>query len=106
MDTGTPVIDYPQDGESYTNGVYYPDLPQERKEEESKDNAVIAASYPVMESVAQWFQEQVEATDSRRNIRAYAEASNLDLTDTARAFDIVHDLLEAKSHEFEVFRSK
>ncbi len=95
---------YPNDGADYANGVYYPGEPREQKEAQSREDAVIASSYPVMEKVAEWFAEQVDATDSRANIRAYAEVHKLDLDLTSRAFDIVHDLLEAKSHEFAEFR--
>jgi hypothetical protein len=64
---------YLRDGETYTNGVYYPDVPEAQVEEEVKQKGIIASSYPVMDSVADWFDQAI--TDAQ-------DLSNIDLTIT------------------------
>lgn len=91
-------------GETYQDAAYYPDAPLERKEEEASDAAIIAASYPIMSDVYDWFQEQIDATDSRRNIVGYANSHGYDITECSRAFDIVRELLEGKQAEFQQFK--
>lgn len=97
---------YLNDGETYQDAAYYADEPEERKEAERTAAAILTASYPVMGDVYQWFQEQIDATDSRRNIKAYADAHGYEVESTARAFDIVRELLEAKQAEFEQFKAE
>lgn len=99
-----PMDDYVAPSDSYTD--YNPGEPQERIEQESHDAAIMAASYPVMADVYQWFDEQIEATDSRRNIQAYATSHDLDLNLTSAAFDIVRELLEGKQAEFQQFQAE
>jgi hypothetical protein len=92
--------DYPQDGESYANGIYNPGEDQDRKEQESKEAAVIAASYPIMQDVAEWFDTQIKGCDSRKYITAYAQTHGKNPNDCADAFDIVRELLEIKRDSF------
>lgn len=95
---------YINNGETYQDATYYPEEPQERKESEASDAAIIAASYPIMADVYDWFNEQIAATDSRRNIQAYATSHGLELNLCSTAFDIVRELLEGKQQEFQQFR--
>lgn len=97
---------YLNDGETYQDAAYYADEPLERKEAEQTAAAILVASYPVMGDVHAWFDEQIEATDSRRNIKAYAESHGLELELCAKAFDIVRELLEAKQQDFSQFRKE
>ena len=93
-------------GETYQDAVYYPEAPQEQQEELAHEAAILAASYPIMGDVYEWFEEQIKACDSRRSINAYASQHGWNVEDTGRAFDIVRELLEAKSLDFEQFRKE
>jgi hypothetical protein len=64
---------YLRDGETYTNGTYYPDVPQEQVDEEVKQKGIIASSYPIMNDVADWFDSAI--ADSK-------DMTNIDLTVT------------------------
>lgn len=97
---------YLNNGETYQDAAYYPDQPEERTETEQHEAAILAASYPIMGDVYSWFKENIDACDSRRNIIAYATSHDYDIEDCARAFDIVRELLEAKSQDFEQFRKE
>lgn len=95
---------YINNGESYGDTTYYPTDPVERIEDEMKEASIVAASYPVMGDICEWFEEQIDATDSRRSINAWAEAHNKDTEQVALAFDIVRELLEEKSKEWQQFK--
>lgn len=64
---------YLRDGETYTNGVYYPELPQEQVEAEVKQKGILASSYPVMNDIADWFDTAIKDAQ---------DLSNIDLTIT------------------------
>lgn len=93
---------YPQDGSSYDT-TFYADIPQERKEEESKANAIINASYPIMAEVADWFLEEAQNAMDISNIdlqsKVPAEAQIL-------AFQLYQTKMIEKAREFEAFRSE
>lgn len=95
---------YLHNGETYQDAAYYADEPQERKEAEQAAASILAASYPVMGDVYKWFDEQIEACDSRRSIKAYADSHGYDTEQCALAFDIVRELLEAKQLDFQQFK--
>lgn len=100
---------YVNNGDTYVSTDYQPEPFQtvQQKEQLSHDQAIKAASYPIMADVADWFDTQIDGCDSRRTINAYAAAKGYQpnqLEDVARAFDIVRELLEAKSLEFTEFR--
>ena len=94
---------YQIDGETYTNGIYYPEVPTEQAEAEKAKQGKMASSYPVMDDVADWFKEQIELADSVQYVKSYADVEKVPIEDTLRAFDIVRLLLETKSHEFAEF---
>lgn len=91
------------DGDQYTNGVYYPPEDAVVKEAEQTQRAVQATSYPIMDDVADWFKEQIASCDSAQNIKAYAIANGLSLEESLNAFDIARTILEAKAAEFGEF---
>ena len=94
---------YVQDGETYTNGVYYPETPAEVTAEEQERKGKIASSYPVMDDVADWFKDQIKLTDSAQYIKSYAKAEGVTLDEAHRGFDIARILLETKAQEFAEF---
>jgi hypothetical protein len=67
----------PNDGDIYVNpgitdvlgGAYYPGEPEERKAAEKDQAAPVAASYPIMEDVAEWFKQQIASCDDMHNIQ-------------------------------------
>jgi hypothetical protein len=93
------------DGDQYTNGVYYPPEDAAVKEAEIKQKAAQATSYPIMDDVADWFKEQIDECDSAQNIKAYALANGYTLEESLAAFDIAATLLRAKAAEFGEFGS-
>lgn len=60
---------YPNDGETFSDTAYYPQAPEERREEEAEEVAITAASYPVMASVAEWFKQEIIDCDDINNIQ-------------------------------------
>lgn len=106
MNQSTDSDIYVNEGETFSPGAYYPDEPAEQKEEIQAQNAVIAASYPVMESVAEWFKEQIEQAKSIDNI----QLSNIDgytakvsIEGQILAYRLLGQLLTDKSQEFKRF---
>ena len=58
---------YVNAGDSYDT-TFYPDVPQERIEEESHEKAIRAASYPIMDELADWWKDMIESCDDIHNI--------------------------------------
>lgn len=94
---------YTNDGESFTNGLYYPEVDETVEAAEQEQKSTQAASYPVMDDVADWFKEQIRLTDSAMYIKSYASAEHVSLEDAHRAFDIARVILEGKAVEFAEF---
>lgn len=101
---------YLRDGADYTNGIYYPETPTEQVEEEAKEKAVIASSYPVMDDVAEWFQEAIKECDSITNIDmnkvtigevTYSRATSVE--GQVLAYQLLKQLLSDKAAEFGEF---
>lgn len=95
------------DGADFTNGVYYPAETVEEKEAEAKAAGIIAASYPVIKDVDEWFEAAIDECDSVKNIemttmtyggvkyerKIHVEAQVL-------AYQLLADLLADKRKEF------
>jgi hypothetical protein len=94
---------YPQDGSSYADTTYSPGLPRERVEEESKANAVLAASYPIMAAVADWFHEQAQNAPDIANIDL---SSNVPVEAQVLALQMYQSKMIEKAKEFEAYRSE
>lgn len=101
---------YLNDGETYTNGVYYPETPEDQKEEEVKAKGVIASSYPVMDNVADWFTNAIKECDSIDNIEMtemtvkdikYSRAVSIE--GQIFAYQLLKELLSDKAAEFAEF---
>jgi hypothetical protein len=102
---------YPNDGESFAdNGAYYPDAPEEQKEEERAEVAVTAASYPIMASVAEWFKQEILDCDDITNIQ-FDEITvgkttfnrKVSIEAQALAFMLLKERLQSKFEEFKEF---
>lgn len=58
---------YVNAGDSYDT-TYYPAPPVERVEEEQAEKAIRAASYPIMDSLADWWKDMISSCDDIHNI--------------------------------------
>lgn len=101
---------YLNDGETYTNGVYYPEVPEDQKEDEAKHKGVIASSYPIMEDVANWFKEVIDDTKDMRNIdmqkteiNGVAVSLNVSIEAQVFGYMIANQVLSDKAAEFAEF---
>lgn len=98
----------PNDGEAFTNSVSYPDIPEERVEEEAAEAAVIAASYPILPKLADWFEKQMEQAGSLQNIETKSlTISGVKYTRTVSveaqvlAYQLLHEMLAQVYHDFQ-----
>lgn len=95
---------YPQDGSAYDGDTtYYGDVPQERKEEESKVATVIETSYPIMAAVADWFHDQAQNAPDIANIDLQ---SKVPVEAQVLALQLYQTKMIEKAREFENFRSE
>lgn len=95
---------YPQDGSAYDGDTtYYPDVPQERKEEEAKAAAIVNASYPIMAEVADWFHEQAQNAPDIANIDLQ---SKVPVEAQVQALQMYQTAMINKAKEFEDYRSE
>jgi hypothetical protein len=96
---------YVNDGDQYTNGVYYPPEATVVKEAEQKQKSVQSTSYPIMNDVADWFNEQIAICDSATFIKSYAKENNISMDEAHAGFEVARTLLESKAVEFAEFGS-
>lgn len=108
-----PISDghiYVNDGETFDNGIYAPEVPIEQQEQEQEEKAVTAASYPVMASVAEWFKREIANCPNIHNIQT--EAITIGETTYDRkvsieaqvlAYQLLKEHLQAKFDEFKEF---
>jgi len=97
---------YVNTGLDYAPADYQATIPKERLEQESKEAAIKAASYPIMADIADWFQVQFAYLDSRTAVLAYATEYEVDVEVAGRAFDVARDIIAVKAKEFEDFQSE
>lgn len=104
---------YLRDGETYTNGVYYPDVPEAQVEEETKQKAVVASSYPIMDDVANWFDTAIaEAKDLSNIDLTVTEINGVKVTMAVSAeaqvlaYQLLAQALQDKKGEFAEFGEK
>lgn len=93
-------FDYINDGATYQDTSWNADIPAEQVEDKQIADGIVAASYPILTNVQEWFEQQIAATDSRTAVVDYALTHELSKEATGEAFDIVRQLLEAKYREF------
>lgn len=103
---------YPNAGDDYDT-TFYPEESEDRQEAERQQKAVIAASYPVMKDVAEWFESQIQATDSLSNIQlqsitvgGIAHERKVSIEGQILAHQLLKELLEAKYQDFKQFRGE
>lgn len=95
---------YVNDGASYdTDFTGISDMPAERVEEEAKVKAIIAASYPVMAQVADWFHEEAMAAMDISNINL---ESKVPVEAQVLAFQLYQTKMIEKAKEFADYRSE
>lgn len=101
---------YVNDGETFDNGEYYPDAPEERKTEEREAAAAVASSYPVMAEIAEWFKEQILACDDIHNIQAteivrdgVTYSRKVSIEAQVLAFQLIKDKMQSKFDEYKEF---
>lgn len=101
---------YQRDGETYTNGTYYPAVPEEQVEAEVKQKSVIASSYPIMDDVANWFDEAIADSKDITNIDlTLTEINGVKVTMSVSAeaqilaYQLLGQALQDKKAEFEEF---
>jgi hypothetical protein len=101
---------YLRDGETYTNGVYYPDVPEAQVEEETKQKGILASSYPVMDSVADWFDSAIADAQDLTNIdltmteiNGVQVTMNVSAAAQVLAYQLLTQALQDKKAEFAEF---
>ena len=95
---------YPQEGSSYdADTTYYPGEPLERKQEEQKDNAVLASSYPIMGAVADWFHDAAMDAMDITNIDL---ESKVPVEVQVKAYQLYQAKMIEKAREFEDWRTE
>lgn len=101
---------YQNDGESFQNGIYYPEAPDERREDESKELAGVSASLPIMPEIAAWFDAAVAECDNMDNIQIdEIEANgvryhrNVSIEAQVLAYQLLKAKLTEKKLEFQDF---
>lgn len=110
MDTKMDDDLYKNDGATYTNGVYYPEVPAEQVEDEAKARGILASSYPVMDDVAEWFKQSIADCDSISNIEIQAMTVHgvkytreVSVQAQVLAYQLLKQALEDKAKEFSEF---
>lgn len=98
---------YVNDGETYTNGVYYPEEPVEQVEETAKAKGVLAASYPILDDVADWFRDaiaelgDIDSIDSQQTtINGVTVSTKVSIEAQYYGNQIARQLLRDKFKEF------
>lgn len=101
---------YLRDGETYTNGTYYPKEPEEQVEEAVKQKGTVAASYPIMGDIAQFFQDAIADSSDLRNIdlnkteiNGVSVTVNVSAEAQLLAYQLLGQLLQDKAKEFDEF---
>ena len=101
---------YIRDGEFETNSIVYATEDNEIVEERSKSDAVLAASYPIMPDVANWFDECIAQCDSIENIEMVAKTMNgvkyertVSIEAQVLAYQLLKQLLTDKKTEWGEF---
>jgi hypothetical protein len=101
---------YLRDGEFETNGVIYAEEDRDIVEERAKQDGVLAASYPIMKDVADWFQECISECDSLTNIEMVAQTVNgvkyertVSIEAQVLAYQLLKQLLEDKKNSWGEF---
>jgi hypothetical protein len=97
-------------GDSYdAPGVYYPKQ-AEPTEEELQARAAMVQSYPIMASVYEWFEMQIDGADSIQNIKMQSMTVNgvkysreVSIEAQVLAFQLLKDMLIEKQAEFKTF---
>lgn len=101
---------YLRDGATETNGIYYPEKPEEQVEAEVKQKGTIASSYPIMGDVADWFKEAIADSNdlnhvdfTKTEINGVAVSMNVSVEAQVLAYQMLGQLLTDKAKEFDEF---
>lgn len=110
----TPHADddlYLHSGETYDGPpAYYPKEPEAQVDERRKEHTVIAASYPIMADIADWFRTEIDACDRISNIETRAISANgmhyslkVSIEAQVLAYQLLREKLEGKLQQFAQF---
>lgn len=102
---------YMNEGNSYDSpGVYYPTEPEAQVEEQIAQSAPKVASYPVMDEVTAWFEQQIKECDDIHNIQVTTMTINgvkysrtVSVEAQVLAMQLLKEKLRDKAHEFSNF---
>lgn len=101
---------YPNAGDDY-NTAYYPAPPAEQTEEIAASQAIKAASYPILPSIGEWFENQINECDNIHNIQVTSITINgikysRDISVQAQvlAYQLLKEKLQEKYDEFKDYK--
>lgn len=88
--------DEPMGASGDAAGVYEPEPDEEQTREDNAERAAIATAMPLMEELMSWFDEQIAASDSIKQLVVTQKLTGIGLEESIHAHDIVRTLLEEK----------
>lgn len=111
MSDGT--FDYLNDGASYSDSTdWQPPKPEVQTEAANQVKSVVATSYPVINDVADWFEQQINNCDNIHNIQVASTTINgvkytreIHVEAQVLAYQMLKDLLLEKARDWEGFGS-
>lgn len=108
-----PISDgdmYPNDGDSFQAGIYYPEAPKEQTEAIAAESAAASVSFPIMAEVLDWFNRQVEKAGDinqietkRLTINGVTYGRTVSIEAQVLAQQLLKEMLAEKAHEWERF---
>lgn len=111
--TPTPTGDdmvYMNDGDSFQNGIYYPDAPEEQTTKINEEQSAKAGSYPILPKLHKWFEDQIKDCDNMHNIQVSKMTINgvsygrtVSVEAQVLAYQLLKEKLTEKAHEFDDF---
>lgn len=103
---------YSRDGETY-NGQYYPKKSDEDEKEDSRQDAINSASFPIIKDVAKWFEAQIAAAGDIDNIETRSMSFNgikysrtVSIEAQVLAAQLLKEKLAMKFEEFKDFAGR
>jgi hypothetical protein len=104
---------YPNDGETFQQGAYYPGTPEEQAVAEKEEAAKKSASFPILGDLAEWFEQQIKACDDIHAIQITTMEINgvkfsrkVSVEAQVLAMQLLKERFTEKYHEFEKFGPK
>jgi hypothetical protein len=99
--------DYPNEGDALIEAeAWTPEKPEERKEQEESEQAMVNTSVGVIKDVLEWLEAIKQDTDSLSAARHKAQQTGNSLDEVGIAFDILNKLVTDKQAEFKTLFDK